>query len=668
MKRCKTICPYDCPTSCGLVADTDGSRILKVKGDPDDPVSRGLICNKMQHYEASIHSSRRILTPLRRAGDKGEGRFVPVSWDEAVGEITSKWRRALGESGPDSILPFYYSGVMSLIQRHCGEALFNRMGACSLTMSLCASAKSAGYSAVMGDTGCLDPRELADSDYYVVWGCNMKATSLRSMADIARARRSGKRVVLVESYAGDMAPFCDQVLLVAPGTDGALALAMMHVLVREGLADADFLRGETEGFEAFRDTLEAYPPAWAEGVTGVPARAIVEFAREFAAASAPAIILGSGNSRHGNGGMTVRLITILSAFTGAWGRPGGGLCGCNPGGGPYVDADRIKRPDLRRSARRTVNINRLASALRGGDGEAPIRCLHVHACNPVASVADQQGILRGLCNPGLFTVVHERFMTDTARHADIILPATFSVEHSDCYASYGYRSFGTAYKIVPPPGECKSNWDIFRLLAEGMGYGDGHFGRSEEDLLEELLANPLPGLQRLSASQREILKTGGVVSAPFAEHTAWKTPSGRMRIVNGDLAEPMPRYVANHGGGHPLRLIAAPSVETLNSIFLERDGLVERRGAMSLVMHADDAAARGIGDGDEVRAFNDLGEVAFTARTTSLIARGTVAAPGVFDSRGAAGGNLVNTLHHERLSDIGEATTLNDNTVDVRKA
>ncbi|EFL52761.1 molybdopterin oxidoreductase [Solidesulfovibrio fructosivorans JJ]] len=664
----KAICPYDCPTTCGLLVKTDGERIVGVQGDHDAPAPHGKICAKMRRYEKSIHAPDRILTPLTRVDAKGSGRFAPISWDEAIAAIAAQWRRALRESGPDSILPFYYSGVMSLIQRNCGDALFNRMGACSLVKTLCASAKGAGYAAVVGKTGCLDPRELDDSDFFLVWGANMKATRLQGMANLLRARKRGKRVVLIESYAQDMAPHCDQVVLITPGTDGALALAMMHVLVAENLADFDFLEKESLGFEEFKASLAASTPLWAQGVTGVPARVIVALAREYAAASAPAIILGSGNSRHGNGGMTVRLITILSAFTGAWKRRGGGLCGCDPGGGPYVDARRITRPDLRKNTARRVNINKLASALRPGQTQTPIRCLHVYASNPVGSVCDQQGIRRGLRNPELFTVVHERFMTDTARYADIILPATFSVEHTDCYSSYGYCTFGTAYKAIPAPGACKSNWDIFRLLAQAMGYTDSHFDRGEEALLEELLRHPMPALQGLSDGQRETLRRGGLVSVPYADHTAWKTPSGKMEIVNSALAAPLPGYRENHGGPYPLRLIAAPSVETLNSVFLEREGLVTRRGPMTLAMHPGDAAARGIADGDAVTAHNDLGEVPFVARVTPLVAKGAVAAAGIFRASQSANGNLVNTLHHERLSDIGEATTLNDNTVEVRRA
>lgn len=667
MQTRKTICPYDCPTSCGLLAETDGTTVHRVKGDPDDPVSRGLICRKMQRYEKSINSPDRILTPLRRTGEKGEGRFEPISWEEAATAITDQWKRAIAEHGPESILPFYYSGVMSLIQRNCGDALFNRMGACSLIKTLCSSAKGAGYAAVMGKTGCLDPRELARSDFFLVWGSNMKATRLQGLADVVRARKQGKKVVLIESFAGEMADHSDQVVLVTPGTDGALALAMMHVLHSEGLADETFLSSQAEGWETFRDTLGEYTPQWAEPITGVPADVIAGLAREFAKAEAPAIILGSGNSRYGNGGMTVRLITILSAFTGAWQRPGGGLCGCTPGDGPYVDTARITRPDLRPNTARKVNINQLAMALSGQDGP-PIRCLHVYASNPVGSVSNQLGIRRGLLNPDLFTVVHERFMTDTAMYADIILPATFSVEQSDCFNAYGYCSFGTAYRLVPPPGECRSNWDIFRLLAEHMGYEDAHFRRTEEELLAELLDNPLEGLARLPEADQALLRAGGVVSPPFANHTDWKTPSGKLRIVNPDLNDPLPRFTEPHGGGQPLRLIAVPSSATLNSVFLEREDLVDGRGPMVLAIHPDDAARRGIKDNDPILAHNELGEVAFTARVTPQVAPGAAAAPGIFDSRRSANRNLVNALHHERLSDIGEATTLNDNTVDVRRS
>lgn len=664
----KTICPYDCPTSCGLLVKTDGTRILEVKGDPDHPAAHGLICRKMHGYADSIHSPNRILTPMRRAGKKGEGRFVPVSWDEAISEITGRWKEILGRDGGDAILPFYYSGVMSVIQRKCGDAFFNKMGACSLVRTLCSSAKGAGYEAVMGRTGCLDPRELEHSSFLLVWGSNMKATRIQSMPVLAGMRKAGKRVVLIESCAEDMAPYCDGTVLIRPGTDGALALAMMHVLVREGLAAEDYLCERAWGYAAFRETLPLYTPEWAEGITGVPADVTEALAMEYGRASRPAIMLGSGPSRYGNGGMTVRLITILSALTGAWGRPGGGLCGCNPGIGPCVDDTIVTRPDFRTGQGRKVNINQLAKALNGAHGQAPIRSLYVYGSNPVGSVSSQAETVKGLMGQDLFTVVHERFMTDTARYADILLPATFSVEQSDCYLAYGYCTFGTAYKVLEPAGLCKSNWDTFRLLAGAMGYEEAYFKNTEEDMVKELLAHPGPGLAAASAADWNLLESGGVISTPFADHMDFKTETGKIMIVNPGQPEPMPRFTSAHGGEYPLRLIAVPSGYTLNSIFLEREDLTGKRGPMELMLHPMDAALRNIRDGDKVTACNDLAQVEFTARLSGRMARGAVAVTGVYGMSASGSGLLVNALHHQRLSDIGEATTLNDNTVEVRPA
>lgn len=662
----KTICPYDCPTSCGLLAKTDGRRILDIKGDLDHPAARGLICGKMKRYMDSVHSPDRILTPRKRAGNKGEGRFVPISWDEAVEEITGKWKEILAEDGGDAILPFYYSGVMSVIQRKCGDAFFNRMGACSLIRTLCSSAKGAGYEAVMGHTGCLDPRELVDSDFLIVWGSNMKATRLQAMPVLQAARKSGKRAVLIESCAADMAPYCDRTVLIRPGEDGALALSMMHVLVREGLADEAFLKNYAEGYADFKDTLSAYTPAWAENITGIPAGDIEDLAIEYGRAGQPAIILGSGPSRYGNGGMNVRLITILSAFTGAWGRPGGGLCGCSPAAGAYVDDRIVTRPDFRKRRGRNVNINLLGQALCGDREHGTVKSLFVYGGNPVCSVCGQSRVIEGLLRPDLFTVVHERFMTDTARYADIILPAAFSVEQSDCYLAYGYCTFGTAYKLIEPAGQCKSNWDTFCALAKAMGYEDEYFRRTQEDMVRELLSHPGQGLASLTEREWSVLEEGGVIDAGFADHRLFQTSSGKMRIVNPGQKEPMPRYLPVHGGNYPLRLIAVPSLYTLNSIFLDREELTRKRGDMQLMLHPEDADTRGIKDGDRVIAFNELAEVEFTARVTRLASPCAAAATGVYSMDSQFFGPLVNALHHQRLSDIGEATTLNDNTVDVR--
>lgn len=455
MKINKSICPYDCPTSCGLVIETDGKKILKVKGDENHPATQGLICRKMRNYEESVHSKDRILTPLKRIGKKGEGKFEKITWEEAAQEITDKWKKIIKEDGPSAILPVYYSGVMSVIHRNCGDALFNKMGACSLVKTLCSSAKGAGYNSVMGSTGALDPRELENSDYYIVWGSNMKATRIQALPTLIKARKEGKKVVLIETYSKPMEKYCDEVILIKPGTDGALALAMMNVMVEENLQDEEFLLEKSIGYHEFKKTLKQYTPKWAEEITGIPKDVIVKLAREYASVKAPAIILGSGNSRYTNGGMTVRLITILSIFTGAIKYPGGGLCGVSPTSLSYIRKDIITRPDFRTNKARVININQVSSALV--DENQPIKSLFVYASNPIGSISNQNKMIKGLMRDDLFTVVHERFMTDTAKYADIVLPATFSVEQDDVYTSYGYCTLATANKVIEPPKECKSN-------------------------------------------------------------------------------------------------------------------------------------------------------------------------------------------------------------------
>lgn len=296
-----------------------------------------------------------------------------------------------------------------------------------------------------------------------------------------------------------------------------------------------------------------------------------------------------------------------------------------------------------------------------------IKGLYVYGSNPALTVSDQEAVIRGLSRTDLFTVVHERFMTDTARYADLILPAAFSVEQTDCYTAYGYCTFGTAYRVVKPAGQCKSNWDTFRILAEAMGYEEEYFHRSEEEVLKDLLEHPGPGLMEISKEARDVLKKGGVISLPYADHSRFLTESGKLRIVNRDLEEPVPKYLENHGGPESLRLIAVPNFYTLNSTFLDREDLTGQRGEARVMLHPLDAAARGISDGDLAAVSNDLARVEFRVQVTDLVARGTAAVSGVYRETRSGCRRHVNALHHERLSDMGEATTLNDNTVEVEK-
>ncbi len=664
----KMSCPYDCPSTCGLLAEIENGRIVKVKNDKTHPVSKNGICRKMQHYEQDIYSMDRLMKPMRRVGKKGEGKFEPISWNEAVREITDHFKDIIEKWGSEAILPCVYSGVMSDIQRNCGDAFFNRMGALELVKTLCSSAKGAGYDAVVGKTGCLEPTELNDSDLYLIWSCNMAATRLQTLADLQKPANRHKKKILIDVYPNPTAAYCDQVITIKAGTDGALALAMMNVLKNEHLVDKSFVGKYTSGYPEFAETLDAYTPEWAESETGIPAEVIRQLAREFGEAKAPAIILGSGNSRHGNGGMTVRLITILSALTGAWQHPGGGLCGCTPIDTDYVNKSLITRPDFREKAARKININQIGQAL-AMEGKEAVRGFYVYGCNPANTVSDQQLILKGLEREDLFTVVHERFMTDTARYADILLPATFSVEQTDIYRAYGYCTLGTGRKLVDAPGECKSNWDTFCLLAKGMGYSDDYFDRSEDEMLDILLSHPTKAIAETSDEAKETLRQGGSVVLPFSDHLAFGTETGKMMIVNEKLAEPMPHYTADYSAkcqDWPLHLVAAPSVWSLNSTFLDREQLMTSRKGMTLWLNPEDAKVRKIEDGMSVIAFNELGEVQFTACIDQRVAVGNAVSEGVFASHQTQNGCGFNTLTHGRLSDIGAATTMNDNRIDIR--
>ena len=696
-KRVYGICPYDCPTSCGFYAEVEEGKLLGLAPDPEHPVNKGLICGKMRHYERGVNREDRILTPLLRTGEKGSGSFAPISWEEALGRIAEQWKKTLKEEGPDAFAYLYYSGVMSQIQRFSPEALMNRLGARPMVATLCSTPKGSGYSSVVGGTGCLDPRELKDSDLVILWSCHTAATRLQALPILRKLKSEGKRILQVDVYGEPNASLAEESFLIRPGSDGALALALLHELSAAGKEDREFLRANAEGLEKFEASLSSYTPEWAAPITGLSPDRIRRLAEAFSSVKAPAILLGSGFSRYGNGGMNARLITILSLWTGAWQYPGGGLCGTNPTGGAYVGKNLAARPDFRTHEGPAFNINLAGPLLerreKDDKGIPPVKCLYVWGCNPANSVSDSGAVLRGLSREDLFTVVHERTMTDTARYADIILPATYSVEQSDIYTSYGYCTLGCAYRAVPAPGECRSNWDTTCLLAKAMGIEDPFFRQTEEEMVSAYLESVSPLVKEQGEAARKTLREGGVISLPYADHTDWKTPSGKIRLRDESLVDPLPCYRPCFGAeektaweeenGEWLQLISVPSDQTLNTVFAEREDLLARRGEPVLVLNPKDAKKRGIGTGDRVLCRNDLGEVILTARVTGWIAEGAVAAIGVYGSETALKaegekeisltGNgekgafpaWINFLHHARLSDLGAATTMNDNLAEV---
>lgn len=665
---CRSVCPFDCPDACGLLVTVEEGRAVKIAGDPAHPVTRGLICGKMREYHRTVHSPKRLTTPLLRIGPKGSGQFAPISWDEAVTRICERWQEIIASHGGEAILPYSYAGTMGLVQRNSGHPFFHRLGASRLARTICTPAKDAGWKAVMGDTPALDPAERVKSDLIILWGLNAAATSIHTMADVQAARRRGVQVWAVDTYHTPTCEAVDRAIIVKPGSDGALALGMLQVLVAEGLVDQAFIQANVLGFEQL--AAEVLPGCTPEAVAdrcGLPAGVIRELARAYAAAKAPLIQVGGGLTRYGNGAMNVRCIVCLPALSGAWQRPGGGVF-CGTATGAAFPLERVTREEFMVAPTRIVNMNRLGAALTEL-ADPPVMSLYVYHSNPAVIAPDQNAVIRGLEREDLFTVVHERFLTDTARYADLVLPATSSLEHPDLYRSYGSYQAQRCQAVISPLGQAKSNWDTFCLLAQGMSWGEPFFRQSADELIEQLLAEPNRWRDD-SVTQTLRRCEPALLTPPTAARGAWATPSGRIEILNQREPQPLPCLLPTHAeqDGLPLRMQPAVSLYSLNSTFNERDDLVAKRGGPCLLMHPADAAVRGLEDGGQVRVVNQRGEVLLTLRITEQVAVGTVVSEGVYTHERMQGSRGVNALTSQRLTDRGDGSTLYDVAVEVLKS
>ncbi len=661
-----SVCPFDCPDTCGLLVEVADDRALRVSGDPEHPITRGLLCPKMLHYERTVHSPRRLTTPLMRTGAKGEGAFASISWDEAIEHICSRWKDLVSQHGGESILPYSYAGTMGLVQRNSGHPFFYRLGASRLERTICSPAKDAGWKALMGETAGMDPAEIGCSDLVILWGINAAATSIHAMRDAQDARRRGARLWAIDTYRTLTCEAVDEVFVVRPGGDGALALGMMHVIVREKLMDLAFIDANVLGFDDFNSkTLLDCTPARMSDVCGLAPETIERMAREYARAKAPFIRLGSGLTRYANGAMTVRTISCLPALTGAWQRLGGGILTGTSTGGAFP-LQKVTREDFIGQPTRLVSMNQLGAALTELDSPR-VMSLYVYHSNPASIAPDQNTVIRGLLRDDLFTVVHERFLTDTARHADIVLPATSSLEHPDLYRCYGGYHSQACGAVIPAVGESKSNWDVFCLMAEGMGWNEPFFRQSAGDLIGQLIEYDTPWRD---AAVTERLRQGEPVllTPPTNPKRDWLTTSGKIEILNQRDPEPLPRLLATHaaGDGFPLRLQPAVTLYALNSSFYEQDELRGRQKFMELLMNPADAVLRGLASGDSAAVYNHLGEVEFTVTVTDRVPAGTVVTEGVWWSEFASGRRGVNALTSQRLTDGGRGSTLYDVAVEVR--
>lgn len=661
----RSVCPYDCPDTCGLLVEVEDGNAVKVSGDPDHPYTRGFLCSKMNRYQETVHSPHRLTEPLLRVGRKGSGEFQPISWQEALTRISTRWKEIIASHGAEAILPYSYAGTMGMVQRNVGHPFFYRLGASRLDRTICSPAKDAGWKAVMGDTIGSHPDEVMESDLVILWGIDAAATNVHFLHGVQEARRKGAKVWLIDTYETPTAAMADRTFLVRPGSDGALALGIMHVLAAEDLVDRKFVESHVQGFDELRtEVLSGFSPEKASLLTGLHAETIREMARGYGKSAAPFIRLGSGLSRYANGSMTCRTIVCLPALVGAWTKKGGGLLAGTASSSAF-STGAVTREDFMAHPTRIINMNQLGQALTHVS-DPPVSSLYVYHANPAAVTPDQNQVLKGLTREDLFTVVHERFMTDTAAFADIVLPATSSLEHSDLYRSYGTYCVQRARPAIPPVGESKSNWEVFGLLAEAMGLDDGFFRQSADDLIEALLSPPNPMRQGID---RDALDCGKAVELRLPEDhkTRFRTDSGKIQILNPREQEPLPRYVPCHQGTYPFRLMTAPSRYLLNSSFGEREDLRARDRAMLLRMNPSDAGRKGLQDGERVTAFNDLGEVSFILRITSKVPEGVVVAQGIWWLAHCPGDRSVNALTSQRLTDQGAGSTFYDNTVDVRK-
>jgi len=663
----RSICPFDCPDACGLLVEIDDGRIRKVRGDREHPYSQGSLCPKMNGYDRSVQSPDRLTTPLIRCGPKGAGEFRPATWDEAIATVTARWKAIIASDGPEAILPYSYAGSMGIVQRNAGMPFFHRMGASLLERTICTPAQEAGWEAVMGETPGPSPEVARDSDLIVLWGINAVATNLHFVQRAKDARRRGARILLIETYATDTAQVADELVVVRPGCDGALALAIMHVLARDGLSDEGFLAREATGWAELRARVLAdYAPAAVSERVGLAPEAIEALAHTLGRARAPYIRIGGGLSRYGNGAMTIRSIVALAAVLGVYDRAGGG-CLHSTGSARAFDLSPLLRADLLPASPRTINMNQLGRALTELR-DPPVRAMYVWCSNPAAVAPDQNAVLQGLLRDDLFLVVHERFLTDTARYADVVLPATTSLEHADLYRSYGHYTIQRARAAIPPLADARPNWDVFRALAEAMGYSDPIFRMTTDEVIDLVVAHIDP--EWLCEQDRAKLVDGDPVELVPPSGKRWWTPSGKIELHNPALAEPLPRYLPSHEdrGALPLRLVTAPALQTLNSTFQERPELRTRAGGMVLKLAPAEATTRGLVDGQLVVAANERGEATFTLQIAAGVPPGIAVAEGVFWLAHVPGKRNVNALTSQRLTDLGAGSTFYDNRVDVRPA
>jgi anaerobic selenocysteine-containing dehydrogenase len=730
MKRVmRAACPHDCPDACGVLITVEDGRATKIQGDPEHAVTRGFLCAKVAKYLDRVYSPDRVMYPMRRVGPKGPfagvsaratqarqpGAAVPtqitssvwrrISWDDALDEISSRFRTISRKFGSEAILPYSYGGTLGALNGgSMDRRFFHRLGASQLDRTICSAAGEAGLKSVLGVKLGTEPEQFRHSKYIIAWASNIHGNNVHLWPFIAEARRNGAKLVVIDPYRTRTAECADWYLPINPGTDAALALGMMHVIIGENLHDADYVARYTLGFEQLRDKVKEYSPERVAQWTGIVAEDIRKLAREYATVRPSVIRLNYGVQRSEGGGMATRAIVMLPCVTGSWKEVGGGLQMSLSGAADFNSAG-LRRPDLMNAAlgreARTLNMVELGRVLNKVN-DPPVKALFVYNSNPAAVCPNHQAVIRGLLRPDLFTVVHEQFLTDTTDYADIVLPATTFFEHKDLQKGYGHYYVQVSNQAIEPPGDCRSNVELFRGLAERMGFAEECFRESVDEMIDLALESDDPWMRGISrerlerepvrmnfGDQRagvrgqaaELRSAGQPVAAvptfepflPFA-HGGFRTPSGKAELYSESLktqgldpvVEFNPPSESRHArrNGLPLELLARKADNFLNTTFSNVPSVQEMEETGLLEISSGDAQARGIADGDRVRVFNHRGDVELIARVDGKVQAGVVSAR-LHWAKMAPGFQSINSLTSEKLTDMGNSATFYSVLVEV---
>jgi len=665
-----SVCSLDCPDQCGLLIHKQDGKIVKIEGDPNHPVTKGNICNKVRNMTERIYDPKRLKYPMKRTGAKGEGKFERISWDEAIDTITAKWKELIETEGPESILPYSFYGNMGrLSSEGMDRRFFHRLGASLLDQTICSSAGAQGLQYTMGGGFGTDPEDTIYAKLIIFWGINAVSTNMHQIVLAQKARKKGAKIIVIDVHKNQTGQFADWFIPILPGTDAALALGMMHILFAENMVDYDFLRNYTVGYEELREHVVQYDPVTVSKITGVPVEDIYELARWYGQTAPSFIRIGNGPQHHDNGGMCIRTIACLPALTGQWLVKGGGAIKSNSG---YLSLNKmsLQRPDLlQKKDTRVINMNLLGQALLELD--PPIQSLFVYGTNPALVAPNSNKVRQGLARDDLFVVVHDLFVTETAKYADIILPATSSFENTDLYTSYWHHYVQIQQPVIERYGESKSNVEVFQLLAKNMGFEDSCLYETEEEMIRQALDNPnnpyLEGIDYDTLVENQYVKAN---VKPLLSGTL-PTPSGKIELYSRKMEQdgypPLPTYMPiTDDGDFPFLFVPGPNHNFLNTTFSNNEKHISLEKEPRLYMNIKDALAKGIEDGDQVRVWNNRGECILKVSVGKNVLPGVVVTQGLWrDSPGMK--HLVNSLTPDRIADMGGGATFFSGRVDVEK-